>query len=147
MLQLSTFWSHLCALQAASSLPGCRGGHRHHKCLENQNSDNVPTLYNCALKERESLHPTSHRGCNHAKQELQHRRKLWATTEGQHGGHSSCDTQHLFNHSQLLFAAPISGIGSNHHNNNSSRFQEKNTHQDTNQITIKSVHAINVKQP
>jgi hypothetical protein len=44
---------------------------------------------------------------------------------GQQGGISSRNTQHPIDHSPLLFAAPICSISSNHHNNNSSRLQDK----------------------
>jgi hypothetical protein len=57
-------------------------------------------------------------------------RQYW----GQQGGCSSPNTQHLINHLPLLFAAQISSIHSNHHNKNSNSLQEKNMHQETNQI-------------
>jgi hypothetical protein len=44
---------------------------------------------------------------------------------GQQGGRSSQNTQHPTDHSLLLFAGPISSIGSNHHNKNSNRLQDK----------------------
>jgi hypothetical protein len=43
---------------------------------------------------------------------------------GQQGGRSSRNTQHLFDNSLLLFAFPISNIGSNHYNKNTNSLQE-----------------------
>jgi hypothetical protein len=43
---------------------------------------------------------------------------------GRQGG-CSRNTQHLIDHSPLLLTAPISSIGSNHHNKNSNKLQEK----------------------
>jgi hypothetical protein len=44
---------------------------------------------------------------------------------GPQRGRSSRNTQHLIDHSLLLFAAPISSIGSNRHNKNSYSLHEK----------------------
>jgi hypothetical protein len=66
----------------------------------------VPTCCNCD--------PASYRGCSHAKQESQPTRNLWRQHRSQQRGRSSRNTQHLIDHSPLLFAAPISGISSNH---------------------------------
>jgi hypothetical protein len=61
----------------------------------------------------------------------------------QEGGHASRNTQQPIDHSLLLFAARISSIGSNCHNKNSLR-GEKNTHQDTHQISGQTAEAKNV---
>jgi hypothetical protein len=60
------------------------------------------------------------------------------------GGDSSRSTQHPIDHSALLFAAPISSVGSNHHNKKQKQSPRYDTHQDTDQISGQSVHAKNV---
>jgi hypothetical protein len=54
----------------------CRGGHCHRECPEKQNSESGLTCCNCNLKDGESPHPGSYRGCNHAKQEVQCKKDL-----------------------------------------------------------------------
>jgi hypothetical protein len=81
---------------------------------------------------------TERRECNHAKQELQRRRNLRTTAPG------SDVLLEIQNHTPVIFAAPISSVDSNHHNKNSNCLQEKNTHQDTNQISGQSVQAKNL---
>jgi hypothetical protein len=79
----------------------------------------------CDLQHAESPHSTGYRSCIHAKQELQRRRNLRATTQVLAGGSISRNTQQMIDHSSLLLVAPISSFGSNHENKNSNRLQEK----------------------
>jgi hypothetical protein len=63
----------------------CGGGHRHGECSEKQKSECVPTCWNCDLRHGESPHPASYIGYNHAKQVLERRGNLQATTQGSAG--------------------------------------------------------------
>jgi hypothetical protein len=62
----------------------------------------------------------------------------------QHEGRFSPYTQHLTDHSSLIFAAEISSICSNNPNKNSKSLREKSTQQDTTQISGQSMQAKNV---
>jgi hypothetical protein len=73
---LVTFWCTAASLLAAvlwgwTSPSRVPRGTEHRQCLN--------------LQDGESPHPTSYRDCSHAKQELQRRRNLGATTEGSAG--------------------------------------------------------------
>jgi hypothetical protein len=59
----------------------------------------------------------------------------------QQGEDSSQNTQHPIDYSALLFAAPISSIGSSHRNKINNLLQENNTHQETIQTSGQSVQA------
>jgi hypothetical protein len=85
----------------------------------------VPTCCNYDLQDGESPHPASYRGCNHAKQELLRRRNRRATTPGSAGRTFFSEYTTPIDHSLLLFAAPISSMGSNHHKKHSKSLQEK----------------------
>jgi hypothetical protein len=82
-----------------------------------------PNLLQLRLQYGESPKPASYRSCSHAKQELQCRRNLRATSRGSDRGifFTKYTTPDL--HFLLLYAAPISSISSDHHNKNSNSLQ------------------------
>jgi hypothetical protein len=63
----------------------CGGGHRHRECPEKENPESTPNCCNCKLKEGEAHHPTSYRGCSHAKEEMEHRKNQRETNQGTAG--------------------------------------------------------------
>jgi exopolysaccharide biosynthesis protein len=98
----------------------------------------VPTCCYCNLQDGKSPHSASYRGCSHAKQELQRRRKLRAKTSA-----SKYATQ------DRAFASALRSSEQQHpqqpSQKNGNSLQDKNTHQDTNhQISGQSVQAENV---
>jgi hypothetical protein len=53
----------------------CEGGHLHKECPEEGNTSTIPTCCNPNLVDGGEPHPSSYRGCRHAKEEMR-RRKL-----------------------------------------------------------------------
>jgi hypothetical protein len=88
-----------------------------------------------AICKMEWLHLVNYRGCNHEKQELQHRRNLWMTTLGSAG--------RMFFSKRTTpdqsFAAALCSSDQQHPQQPSQQKKQessgKNMHQDTNQIS------------
>jgi biotin synthase-related radical SAM superfamily protein len=77
------------------------------------------------MKDGESPYQASYTGCNHAKQELQRKRNLQATTHGSEKRMFFSEFEKRNGSLAAAFRTPISSIGCNHHNNNSNCLQEK----------------------
>jgi hypothetical protein len=52
----------------------CGGGHLHKECPEKENANSTPACCNCKLSEGEKPHPSTYRGCSHAKDEMRKRK-------------------------------------------------------------------------
>jgi hypothetical protein len=63
----------------------CGRGHLHKECPEKQKEDSSPRCCNCTLKDGEQPHPSSYRGCSHAKEEISRRRSQNSSNKGQTG--------------------------------------------------------------
>jgi hypothetical protein len=48
----------------------CGGSHLHRECPEKGKEDSTPACCNCKLAEGEKPHPSTYRGCSHAKEEM-----------------------------------------------------------------------------
>jgi hypothetical protein len=48
----------------------CGGDHLHRECPEKGKEDSTPACCNCKLAEGEKPHPSTYRGCSHAKEEM-----------------------------------------------------------------------------
>jgi hypothetical protein len=57
----------------------CGGGHLHKECPEQGKAESVPQCCNCTLKEGDRPHPTTYRGCRHAKEEMLRRKQHRST--------------------------------------------------------------------
>jgi hypothetical protein len=63
--------------KTANNLPvACGAGaiHLHKACPEKGNPSSTPTCSTCNLIEGETAHPSKHRGCRYAKEEIQKRK-------------------------------------------------------------------------
>jgi hypothetical protein len=63
----------------------CGGGHLHKECPEAEKEDSTPNCCNCNLQEGERPHPSSYRGCRHAKEESLRRRNQRSPNKGTSG--------------------------------------------------------------
>jgi hypothetical protein len=52
----------------------CGRGHLHKDCLEKEIENSSPSCCNCKLKDGERPHPSTYRGCSHAKEEMLRRK-------------------------------------------------------------------------
>jgi hypothetical protein len=57
----------------------CGGGPQYKECPEQGKEESVPQCYNCTLKEGEHPHPTTYRGCRHAREEMLRRNQYRST--------------------------------------------------------------------
>jgi hypothetical protein len=124
MLQLSAFWPHLGASQAASSLPVVWGGHRLRECPEKQNSrvSQPAAIVTCKTGNRRTQQVTEiaiMQNRNY-RAEGTYRRQ----NRGWHGGRSSRNKKHLIDHSQLRSSESAKTITTK-----KQQFSAKNTHQ------------------
>jgi hypothetical protein len=139
MLQLSAFWPHVGALQAASSLPVVCGWSSPSWVARETELGECPDL-----QDGELLHPVNYRGCSHAKQELKCRRNLWVTAHG-----SAWRTVFIeYITPDRTFSAALHSSNQQHPwqplQQKQWQSSGKNTHHDINQITGQSVQAKNV---
>jgi hypothetical protein len=83
----------------------CGRGHLHKECPEKQNEQSSPNCCNCTLKDGEQPHPSTYRGCSHAKEEMLRRKTQKASNKG--------PTGRLFSSNYVVagqsFAAALSG--------------------------------------
>jgi hypothetical protein len=63
----------------------CGGGHLHKECPEAEKEKSTPNCCNCNLQEGERPHPSSYRGCRHAKEESLRRRNQRSPNKGTSG--------------------------------------------------------------
>jgi hypothetical protein len=63
----------------------CGRGHLHKECPERENQESSPSCCNCTLKDGERPHPSTYRGCSHAKEELLRRRTQRPSNKGPAG--------------------------------------------------------------
>jgi hypothetical protein len=75
----------------------CGGGHLHRECLEEGKEDSTPPCCNCKLGEGEKPHPSTYRGCSHAKEELR-RKKIPRTPKPRTGRKSLLLQMHHVKH-------------------------------------------------
>jgi hypothetical protein len=61
------------------------GGHLKKECPEKTNENSTPNCCNCTLTDGEKPHLSIYRGCSHAKDEMQRRKKFKATEQGPFG--------------------------------------------------------------
>lgn len=123
VLQLSSFWPHVGALEAVSQLPVVWG------CPEKQNWGSVPTCCSCDLQHRESSPPGSGRGSSHGEHELHRRWNIWATAPG-----SARRTFFPKYITLMYYRCCPSQLRS------ATVFRKENTHQDTNEASDQPVH-------
>jgi hypothetical protein len=69
----------------------CGGDHLHKECPEAEKETSTSNCCNCSLKEGERPHPSSYRGCSHAKEELLRRKNLSSLNKGAPGRTYSCN--------------------------------------------------------
>jgi hypothetical protein len=71
-------------------------GHLHRECPEKGKKDSTPACCNCKLAEGEKPHPSTYRGCNHAKEEVR-RKKIPRTPKPSTGRafSSKCTTSSM----------------------------------------------------